>query len=60
MVNYEPITDPCRVCDRDAPHEMRVTNQGIEVVCIECRALLEFIDNAKALGEALEAASCVG
>jgi hypothetical protein len=36
-LEYDPTSEPCRVCGRQPPHQTR----GREVVCVECRALLE-------------------
>lgn len=38
---YEPEKDRCRVCFADGPHEERRKGARIEVVCRECRTLLE-------------------
>ncbi len=59
MVNYDPIFDPCRICGSEPPHELRVIGQGIEVICIDCRALLENLSDAALLESVLEAAEAV-
>jgi len=37
VLDYDPVKEPCRVCGRNPPHEKR----GREVICVQCRALLE-------------------
>lgn len=48
-VTYEPITDDCRICGNEPPHEWRVSNGNVEVICLECKALLEILVGGAAL-----------
>jgi hypothetical protein len=38
---YRPARDACRVCGNAPPHEHRRLPDRTEVICLECRALLE-------------------
>lgn len=38
---YKPDRDCCRVCGNAPPHEERLAGKRIEVLCRECRSLLE-------------------
>jgi hypothetical protein len=46
VTTYNPVFDACRVCGAQPPHELRVIGQGIDVLCLECRALLEHFNEA--------------
>lgn len=54
-MKYDPITDVCRVCLNPAPHEWRV-GERVEIICRECKTLLESLPNVSELTEALTAA----
>lgn len=49
MVNYEPINEPCRLCEALPPHEWRIVGSNVEVICMNCGALLDNLPAATVL-----------
>ncbi len=59
MSDYRPIVDPCRQCEAPAPHLSIPNGDYLEIVCRECRCLLERLPSVELRKRNIEALTLI-